>query len=119
MEAGEARTALEAAGLSPVLQGDGDAVTAQLPGPDTALEEGSQVLLYLGRAVPDAVTVPDFSGMTPEQAAQAAAQAGVTIRCGGNTDPSARVQFQDLPAGQAAEPGCTVTITLTDPTAHD
>ena len=77
------------------------------------------MLVYLGEAVPETVTVPDFSGMTAEQAARTAAEAGVTLAAAGNTDPSALVQFQDIPAGTAVEPGCSVTITFTDPTAQD
>ena len=116
-----AEAALTEAGLTALVQGDGDAVTGQLPGPDTALEQGSQVLLYLGERAPEYVTVPDFTGMTPAQAEQAAAAAGVTLRISGNPDsnPSISVQFQDIPAGASAEPGCAVTVTLTDPSARD
>ena len=114
-----AENALQDLGLSAVPQGSGDIVTAQLPGADTLLEQGSQVLLYLGEAVPETVTVPDFIGNTPEQAERAAAEAGITVRAAGNPDPSASVQHQDIEPGTAVEPGCTVTITFTDPLAHD
>ena len=115
----EAEKRLSEAGLSVLLQGDGPAVTAQLPGADTALEQGSQVLLYLGEDPPETVTVPDFTGNTPAQAAQTAAEAGVTVQAGGNPDPSALVQHQDLPPGTAVEPGHTVRLIFTDPSAHD
>ena len=115
----EAEKHLSEAGLSVLLRGDGPAVTAQLPGADTALEQGSQVLLYLGEAVPETVTVPDFTGMTGMEAQRAAAEAGVTLRPAGNPDENARVQHQDLPPGTAAEPGRTITVTFTDPSAHD
>ena len=116
-----AEKVLQDAGLSPVRQGDGDAVTAQLPSADTALEQGSQVLVYLGEAVPDTVTVPDFTGMTARQAQTAAANGGLTLKTAGNPseDPTLRVQFQDLPAGTEAQPGTVITITFTDPTARD
>ena len=116
-----AEKVLQDAGLSPVRQGDGDAVTAQLPSADTALEQGSQVLVYLGEAVPDTVTVPDFTGMTAQQAQTAAANGGLTLKTAGNPseDPTLRVQFQDLPAGTEAQPGTVITITFTDPTARD
>ena len=116
-----AEKALQDAGLSAVPQGDGDAVTAQLPSADTPLEQGSQVLLYLGEAVPDTVTVPDFTGMTAQQAQNAAAEAGLTLKSAGNPseEPSLRVQFQDIPAGTEVEPGTAITITFTDPTAQD
>ena len=110
---------LKDAGLTASFQGNGTTVTAQLPGADTALEQGSGVLLYLGEPVPKSITIPDFSGMTAEDAEHAAQHAGVILRTNGNPDPNARVQHQDLPPGTAAEPGSTVTITFTDPSAHD
>ena len=119
LPAQEAQRLLKDAGMSAVMQGDGEKVTDQLPAPDTALEQGSQVLLYLGEPVPETVTVPDFSGMDPDQAAQTAAEAGLTFRTAGNPDETSKVQFQDIPANTAAEPGCTVTVTFTDPSAHD
>ena len=119
MEAEAARKALQELGLTAVPQGAGGVVTAQLPGADTALEQGSQVLLYLGGSVPQSVTIPDFTGMTPSQAAEAAAEAGVTLRTAGNTEAPARVQHQDIPPDTRAEPGRTITITFTDPLAHD
>ena len=115
----EAEKTLKDAGLTASFQGNGTTVTAQLPGADTALEQGSGVLLYLGEPVPQSVTIPDFSGMTAMDAELAAQNAGVTLRQQGNPDPNARVQHQDLPPGTAAEPGSTVTITFTDPSAHD
>ena len=119
LPAQEAQRLLKDAGMSAVMQGDGETVTDQLPAPDTALEQGSQVLLYLGEPVPETVIVPDFSGMDPDQAAQTAAEAGLTFRTAGNPDETSKVQFQDIPANTAAEPGCTVTVTFTDPSAHD
>ena len=107
--------------LTALFSGSGEQVTAQLPGPETALEAGSQVLLYLDEAAPQAVTVPDLTGMTPAQANEAAAKAGVTLRFSGNPDfeQAILVQFQDIAAGTPAEPGCTVTVTFTDPSARD
>ena len=117
----EAEAALAEAGLSAVFRGDAGQVTAQLPGAGTTLEQGSQVLVYLGEAVPDTAEVPDFSGMTPAQAAKAAADAGLTLRTAGNPDfdRPLLVQLQDIPAGTAVEPGRTVTITFADPEVRD
>ena len=117
----EAEKTLAELGLSPVPKGIGEMVTAQLPGADTPLEAGSQVLLYLGGAAPETATVPDFTEMTPAQAAQTALDAGLTLRFSGNPDLDRpiRVQLQDLPPGVEVEPGRTVTITFTDPEAQD
>ena len=116
-----AETALKELGLTALIQGSGEQVTAQLPGPETALEAGSQVLLYLDEAAPQAVTGPDLTGMTPARANEAAAKAGVTLRFSGNPDfeQAILVQFQDIAAGTSVEPGCTVTVTFTDPSARD
>ena len=117
----EAEKTLAELGLSPVPKGIGEMVTAQLPGADTPLEAGSQVLLYLGGEAPEVVTVPDFTGMTPDGAAEAARDAGLTLRHCGNPDLDRpiRVQLQDLPPDTKVEPGRTVTITFTDPEAAD
>ncbi|MBR7178894.1 MAG: PASTA domain-containing protein [Oscillospiraceae bacterium] len=117
----EVQNVLTDAGLTPSVQGTGETVTAQLPGSGTTLEQGSQVLVYFGEDMPETVTVPDFTGMTPAQAAQAANKAGVTIRFAGNPDLNhpIQVQLQDIPPQTAAAPGSTVTITFTDPTARD
>ena len=117
----EAESNLKDAGLAPVFQGDGTVVTAQLPSEGTALERGSQVLVYLGAAVPETVIVPDFTGMTPVQAEKAAADAGLTLSTAGNPDSNEnlQVQLQDIPPDTSVEPGRTVTITFADPSAHD
>ncbi len=117
----EAEAALVDAGLTAVFQGDAELVTAQLPGIGTALEQGSQVLVYLGAEVPETVTVPNFTGMTPAQASAAAADAGITLTAAGNPDfdQLLQVQLQDIPPKTTVEPGSTVTITFTDPSAHD
>ena len=117
----EAESALKDAGLTAVFQGDGALVSAQLPGAGTALEQGSQVLVYLGAAVPETVIVPDFTGMTRAQAEKAAADAGLILSAAGNPDlnENLQVQLQDIPPRTAVEPGRTVTITFTDPSAHD
>jgi stage V sporulation protein D (sporulation-specific penicillin-binding protein) len=117
----EAESVLKDAGLTAVFQGDGALVSAQLPGAGTALEQGSQVLVYLDTAVPETVIVPDFTGMTPMQAEKAAADAGLTLSSTGNPElnENLQVQLQDIPPDTSVEPGRTVTITFTDPSAHD
>ena len=117
----EAAEALAEAGLTAVIQGSAQAVTAQLPEPETWLEQGSQVLLYLDSPVPGTAAVPDFTGMTLGQARDAASAAGLTLRTAGNPDTHLplKVQIQDVPAGTRVDPGTAITITLTDPAAQD
>ncbi len=122
LTAGEAERTLEAAGLTGVSVGEGESVTGQLPAAGTAMEAGSQTILYLGEPVPaDSVSVPDFTGLTPEQAADRAAELGLTLQFAGNPDLQSKrsVLTQDILADTAVEPGTTVTITLTDPEVRD
>ena len=58
---------------------------------------------------------------TPLEMAQAALDAGLTLRFSGNPDLNRpiRVQLQDIPPDTQVEPGRTVTITFTDPEAAD
>ena len=74
-----------------------------------------------GEAQSRTAKVPDFTGMTPAQAAKAAADAGITLAAAGNPDfdQPLQVQLQDIPPKTEVEPGRTVTITFTDPEAAD
>ncbi len=117
----EAKALLKESNLDSIQIGTADTVTGQLPAAGTELEAGSQIILYLGENTPETVAVPNFVGMTPAQAAQTAADAGLLLKTTGNPDLSRPlvVQLQDLPADTAVAPGSTVTITFTDPEAHD
>ena len=113
----EAEKALKAQGLEAVLRGDGDAVTDQLPGPGQSLPGGSQVMVYLGQeAALQTVTVPDFSGMTRQQASDAAGLLGLYILPKGNLEIAAYVKGvdQSVAAGTQVPKGSTVTVTFSD-----
>ena len=74
-------------------------------------------MLYFGTPAPSAqVTVLDFTGMNRQQAGDAAANAGLTLRVEGNTEllPSVTVAEQSLDPGTAVPPGTRITLKFID-----
>lgn len=75
------------------------------------------MLVYFGE-VPEQemVAVPDFSGMTRQQASQTAGELGLYIRITGNTQvlPQVVVTGQSHPAGSMIAAGTTITLQFTD-----
>ena len=113
----EAEAALKSLGLSWLPLGEGDTVTAQLPEPGQTISVNTQLLLYFGTPVPqEQVTVPDFSGMHRQQAADAAANAGLTLRIEGNTDllPTVTVAEQSVPPDTPVSPGTVIILKFMD-----
>ena len=113
----EAAAALKEQGLEAKLQGDGETVTGQLPAAGQSLPGGSQVLVYMGEQPQNRrVKVPDFVGMTRQQAADAAGVLGLYILPLGNTDlsPNITVTAQSIPANTEVDAGTTVDLTFTD-----
>ena len=102
--------------------GDGETVTAQIPAAGESLPGGSQVILYFGEP-PETrtVTVPDFTGMTRQQASDAAGKLGLYILVSGNMDiaPSVIVSWQKVSAGTQLPAGSTIELRFTDMTAAD
>ena len=89
MTSQEAEKLLKSSGLTAMVQGSGETVTGQIPAAGQGVPGDSQVILYLGD-VPEErlVTVPDFTGMTRQQASDAAGLLGLYILVAGNTDIS-------------------------------
>ena len=117
MTAKQAKAALQKQGLEAVLDGSGDTVTDQLPAPGQSLPGGSQVMVYMGsREEIKTVQVPDFTGMTRQQASDAAGLLGLYILPKGNTNaaPEVKAVSQSIPAGTQVSQGTTVTVTFTD-----
>ena len=114
----EAEKRLTAQNLTAQFVGEGEVITGQIPAAGQSVPGGSEILLYLG-AEPEnePITVPDFTGMTRTQAAEAAQ--GLYLLETGNTDDDAIVTAQDIPPGREAEPGTTICLTFTDPNARD
>ena len=114
----EAEKRLAVQNLAARFVGAGEVVTGQIPAAGQSVPGGSEILLYLG-AEPESkpITVPDFTGMTRAQAAEAAQ--GLYLLETGNTDEDAVVTAQDILPGTEAEPGTTICLTFTDTNARD
>lgn len=116
----EAESQLKAEGLFAQTVGDGETVTAQIPAPGNVVPGNSQVLLYLGEE-PDIrlVTVPDFTGMTRQQASDAAGMLGIYILVTGNDSMDATVTAQSEPKDTQVPVGTTVKLEFADTKAAD
>ena len=118
----EAEKALKELGLTAKFSGTGEMVTAQIPAAGETVPGGSEVLLYLdGEPRENAIQVPDFLGMNRQQAADAAANAGLYILVTGNGElsPSVTVTAQNIPAGTEVPEGTMITLEFTDKSARD
>ena len=121
LTAKEAEKKLKALGLSHQAVGGGETVTGQIPAAGNEVPGGSQVLLYFGEATPmENVKVPDFGGMNRQQAADAAAELGLYILVGGNTDlkPTVKAASQDVAPGTEVPRGTTIKIEFIDTKAN-
>lgn len=122
MTAVQARQALQQAGLSMKAVGTAETVTAQLPQAGQTLPGGSEVLVYFGDEKQDhTVTVPDFTGMTRQQASDAAGQLGLYLLPRGNpaVTHSVTATAQSVAAGTEVSTGTTIEVEFTDTGAHD
>ncbi len=122
LTAADAGRKLKDNGLTAKFSGSGEWVTDQLPSAGQTVPGGSEILLYLGEAAQEEqVRVPDFTGMTRQQASDAAGTLGLYILVTGNADvaPSVTVTRQLTPKDTLVAPGTTITLEFTDTTARD
>ncbi len=118
----EAEKLLKDQGLSCVLRGTAETVTAQLPDAGQGVPGDSQVILYLGEEPEqETVEMPDFSGMTRQQASDAAGLLGLYILVKGNNEvsPNVTVTAQSVPSGTQVSVGTTVELQFADTKAAD
>ena len=116
----EAEKQLKSLGLTAQTVGSGETVTAQIPGAGNSVPGNSQVLLYLGE-IPEErqVTVPDFTGMTRQQANDAAGLLGLYILVTGNDAMHAVVTAQSQPKDTQVPVGTTIKLEFADIKAAD
>ena len=122
LSAKEAEKQLKALSLTAKLSGSADAVTAQIPAAGQSVPCGSQVLVYLGETPEqEMVRVPDFSGMTRQQASDAAGALGLYILVTGNMDVSHHVVVteQTIVPGEMVTVGTTIQLKFTDTDIRD
>ena len=122
LTAADAERKLKEMGLTANFSGTGETVTGQIPAGGQTIPGGSEVLLYLGEEpTEELVTVPDFTGMNRQQAADAAGALGLYILVTGNNEISTTVTVtaQDTPKDAQVPVGTTITLEFTDTTARD
>ena len=116
----DATSALQKNSLTLRTVGDGGTVTGQIPAAGASIPGGSQVVLYMGEAVPtDQVQVPSVIGLTAEQARQKLADAGLYMRASGAAEYGSHVVAyeQSTAAGASVNRGTTIEVRFTDSTA--
>ena len=122
LTAKEAEKLLKEKGLTVRTVGSGETITGQIPAVGAEISGGSQVLVYLGEEVPeDTVAVPNFIGMTRQQASDAAGKLGLYILVAGNDEISTAVTVtaQGIAAGTTVNMGTTIRLEFADTKAAD
>ena len=116
----EAEKELKNLGLTAQFIGSGEQIAGQIPEAGNMVPGNSQVLLYLGQE-PEIrqVTVPDFTGMTRQQASDAAGLLGLYILVTGNGAMDAVVTAQSQPMNTQVAVGTTIKLEFADINAHD
>ena len=116
----EAKKQLKNLGITAETVGTGETVTGQIPTPGSVVPGNSQVLLYLGEEPEQRlVTVPDFAGMTRQQASDAAGLLGLYILVTGNDALNAQVAAQSHPKDTQVPVGTTIRLRFADLKAAD
>jgi len=122
LTADQARSILKEQGITALFRGTEQTVTAQIPEAGQTMAGNSQMILYFGEQ-PDRETaiVPDFTGMNRQQAAEAAANAGVYILVKGNPslETSVVVTAQSIPKETSVSPGTLIELQFSDTKAAD
>ena len=94
--------------------GQGDTVNRQIPAAGTSIPGGSNVILYLGDAVPEETgTVPNVSGLSYDAAKKRLESAGFFMKAAGVSvyySNTTRATSQSIAAGEAAAIGTVVEV---------
>ena len=118
----EANARLISLGFTAKVVGTEQTVTAQIPAAGTPIPFGSEELLYFGEEAKDTpVAVPDFIGMTRQQASDAAGKLGLYIQITGNTglESTVTVTAQSIEKNSQVPSGTTIRLEFTDKAARD
>ncbi len=116
-----ARQICQERGFTCRVEGEGDdtsIVNYQTAQGGAYIPGGSEIVLYIGEAVPpESVTMPDLSNMTPEQAEQALNELDLYMEATGASQyytDQTRVYDQSVAAGESVQPGSVITVTFLD-----
>lgn len=110
----EAKKALEENNLNFVVVGDDSTVTRQCPSGADTIPNGGTVYLYTDDAEKQTVIVPDFTGLTVNEAKDLASSSNLNIQIAGNSMSSGTVvAYRQSEEKQAkVEKGTVVTVTF-------
>ena len=117
METAAAEKLLKSQKRGYIKRGNGDRVTAQLPAPGQSVPGNTQVILYCGEMLEtEKIKVPDFIGMTRQQASDAAGKLGLYVIPAGNPEvsPHVTVTEQSIPKDTEIPVGRSIQLTFTD-----
>lgn len=119
----EAKKKINNSKLEYEIVGTGDTVTRQLPEAGNQVLTGGVVILYTdenGDSKGKTATVPNFIGLTANEANKVAAKSNINIEFSGNTSSSGLKAYkQSIEAGKSVEAGTIVTVYFIDDTAVD
>ena len=118
----EAEKTLKDLGLAMKKVGTEETVTDQLPAAGQILPGGSEALIYFGDgAEARVIKMPDFIGMTRQQAADVAGKLGIYILVTGNhsLEKTVTATAQSIPANTEVPVGTTVEIEFKDTGSRD
>ena len=122
MDIDQVRNYLTGLGITGQFIGDGQTVTGQIPKAGQSISGDSQVILYCGEEPEERmVAVPDFTGMTRQQASDAAGQLGLNILVSGNLTLGKNVTVtRQFTAKDTLVPvGTTIRLEFADTAARD
>ncbi len=117
LSAKEAAAELKKLGLTMKAVGSGETVTGQIPMAGLPVPGNSEVLVYFGEKPPvETVKVPDFAGMTRQQASDTAGSLGLYILVSGNpsVEPGVVVTGQSEAPGTEVPMGTTIRLEFAD-----
>lgn len=117
----QAASALEQAGFEYTVVGDGDTVTDQVPSSGVRIPASGKVILYMGESKPtEQITVPDLTGMTPDQCRWVLQEYGLYLKQKGvassQVTGSTTASKQSPAAGTKVNIGAVVTVEFSDTT---
>lgn len=116
----DAKKKIKNAKLECEIVGTGDKVIRQLPESGNQVLTGGVVILYTEGTDSKSVTVPNFIGLTANEANRLAAKTDVNIEFSGNTSSAGLKAYkQSIEAGESVEAGTIVTVYFIDDTAVD
>ncbi len=102
------------------IQGNGKKVIRQLPESGNQILSGGVVILYTEDSEDKTVKVPDLVGLTPNEANNRAAKAGINIKFSGNTSSGGIKSYrQSIEKGSKVNAGTIVTVYFRDESAVD